>query len=96
MGSGFVKDMEWSKRILIFSYLMLVVFIVIFLVVDDKASAATVLCGWIVEVSAATGFYFWKAKNENRSKYALKFVRELAEKHGLDATARIIEAVLKD
>lgn len=96
MGSGVLKGMEWSKRILIFSYLMLVVFIVIFLVVDDKASAATVLCGWIVECGAATGFYFWKAKNENRSKYAQIFVRELAEKHGLDATARIIEAVLKD
>ena len=96
MGSGVLKHMEWSKRILIFSYFMLVVFIVIFLASDDKAAAATVLCGWIVECGAATGFYFWKAKNENRRKYALKFVRELAEKHGLDATARIIEAVLKD
>lgn len=96
MGSGVLKHMEWSKRILIFSYFMLVVFIVIFLASDDKASAATVLCGWIVECGAATGFYFWKAKNENRSKYALKFVRELADKYGLDATARIIEAVLKD
>ena len=74
MGSGVLRHMEWSKRILIFSYFMLVVFIVIFLAADDKSAAA----------------------NENRSKYALKFVRELAEKHGLDATARIIEAVLKD
>lgn len=88
--------MEWSKKILIFSYLMLGVFIIIFLAVEDKTAAATVLCGWIVECGAATGFYFWKAKNENRSKYALKFVRELADKYGLDATARIIESVLKD
>lgn len=88
--------MEWSKKILIFSYLMLVVFIIIFLAVEDKTAAATVLCGWIVECGGATAFYFWKAKNENRSKYALKFVRELADKYGLDATARIIESVLKD
>lgn len=88
--------MEWSKKILIFSYLMLGVFIIIFLAVEDKTAAATVLCGWIVECGGATAFYFWKAKNENRSKYALKFVRELAEKYGLDATARIIESVLKD
>lgn len=88
--------MEWSKKILIFSYLMLGVFIIIFLVVEDKTAAATVLCGWIVECGGATAFYFWKAKNENRSKYALKFVRELADKYGLDATARIIESVLKD
>lgn len=88
--------MEWSKKILIFSYLMLGVFIIIFLAVEDKAAAATVLCGWIVECGGATAFYFWKAKNENRSKYALKFVQELADKYGLDATARIIESVLKD
>lgn len=88
--------MEWSKKILIFSYLMLGVFIIIFLTVEDKTAAATVLCGWIVECGGATAFYFWKAKNENRSKYALKFVRELADKYGLDATARIIESVLKD
>lgn len=88
--------MEWSKKILIFSYLMLGVFIIIFLADEDKTAAATVLCGWIVECGGATAFYFWKAKNENRSKYALKFVRELADKYGLDATARIIESVLKD
>ena len=88
--------MEWSKKILIFSYLMLGVFIIIFMAVEDKTAAATVLCGWIVECGGATAFYFWKAKNENRSKYALKFVRELADKYGLDATARIIESVLKD
>lgn len=88
--------MEWSKKILIFSYLMLGVFIIIFLAVEDKTAAATVLCGWIVECGGATAFYFWKAKNENRSKYALKFVRELADKYGLDATARTIESVLKD
>mgnify|MGYP006962935668 CR=1 FL=1 len=96
MGSYFLKGMEWSKRILILSYLVLAIFVIIFLASDDKASAATALCAWIVECGAATGFYFWKAKNENRSKYALKFVRELADKYGLDATARIIEAVLKD
>lgn len=75
---------------------MLGVFIIIFLAVEDKTAAATVLCGWIVECGGATAFYFWKAKNENRSKYALKFVQELAAKYGLDATARIIESVLKD
>lgn len=96
MGSGVVKNMEWSKKIIIFSYLVLAVFVIIFLTVEDKVSAATALCAWIVECGAATGFYFWKAKNENRSKYALEFVRELADKYGLDATARIIESVLKD
>lgn len=91
-----MKKMEWSKKILIFSYGVLIFLIFVFLAADDKSSAATVLCAWILECGAATGFYFWKAKNENRSKYAVKFVRELADKYGIDATARIIETVLKD
>lgn len=91
-----MKKMEWSKKILIFSYGVLIFLIFVFLVADDKSSAATVLCAWILECGAATGFYFWKAKNENRSKYAVKFVRELADKYGIDGTARIIETVLKD
>lgn len=88
--------MEWSKKILIFSYTMLIVLILVFLCSNDKSSAATVLCAWILECGAATGFYFWKAKNENRSKYAVKFVRELADQYGIEGTARIIETVLKD
>ena len=91
-----MKKMEWSKKILVFSYGMLIFLIFVFLFANDKSSAATVLCAWILECGAATGFYFWKAKNENRSKYAVKFVRELADKYGIEGTARIIETVLKD
>lgn len=91
-----MKRMEWSKRILIFSYTLLVLLLVASFLVTDTASMATIICAWILECSAATGFYFWKAKNENRSKYAMKFVRELADQYGMDATAQILETVLKD
>ena len=95
MGSG-VMRMEWSKKILVFSYFVLAVLIFVFLAESDKSSAAAVLCAWIAECGAATGFYFWKAKNENRSKYAMKFVRELADRYGLDGAARILEIVLRE
>nr|DAF41083.1 MAG TPA: hypothetical protein [Caudoviricetes sp.] len=91
-----IREMECSKKLLIFSYTVLLFLILVFLLVSDKSSAATVLCAWIAECGVATGFYFWKAKNENRSKYALQFVQELAQTYGIDATARIIETVLKD
>ncbi len=48
------------------------------------------------ELTAATGFYFWKSKNENRYKYTHKFVMELAEKYGIDAALRAAEITLKD
>ena len=28
------------------------------------------------------GFYFWKAKNENRAKYAQRFLKQFADKYG--------------
>lgn len=88
--------LDCSKKILIFSYLGLVALLAIHLTVADTSSFATIVCAWIVECGAATGFYFWKAKNENRSKYALKFVRELADQYGMDSVARVLETVLKD
>ena len=40
--------------------------------------------------------YLWKAKNENRAKYAQKFVKLFANTYGIDAAIRIAEVVLKD
>ena len=40
--------------------------------------------------------YLWKAKNENRAKYAQKFVKQFANTYGIDAAIRIAEVVLKD
>lgn len=46
--------------------------------------------------TASAGFYFWKSKNENRAKYAQKFMRSWAKEYGPEAAARITEIVLKD
>ena len=88
--------LDCSKKILLFSYMVLDTLVVTHLTVADTSSFASIVCAWIVECGAATGFYFWKAKNENRSKYALKFIRELAEQYGMDSVARVLETVLKD
>lgn len=48
------------------------------------------------EVTALNGFYVWKAKNENRAKYAQRFIAEIAEKYGIESGALIAETVLKD
>ena len=41
-------------------------------------------------------FYLWKAKNENRRKYAMQFVDKYADKYGIDAAMQISNIVLKD
>ena len=48
------------------------------------------------EVTALNGFYVWKAKNENRAKYAQRFLSEIAEKYGIESAALIAETVLRD
>ena len=48
------------------------------------------------EVTAMNAFYIWKAKNENRAKYAQIFIEKLADKYGAEAAALFADTVLKD
>ena len=47
-------------------------------------------------LATAYGFYMWKSKNENRAKYAQRFLNKFADKYGADAALRATEIVLKD
>ena len=62
----------------------------------DMNSLAIVTGAAWVECGAANAFYFWKAKNENRTKYALRLIEKLAEKHGMENVLRLTEIILKD
>lgn len=88
--------MPFSKRILILSYTILIVLLGLFFVVEDKSSWVVVICAWITECGAVTAFYLWKSKNENRAKYAQRFLVKFADKYGADVALRLAEIVLKD
>lgn len=62
----------------------------------DMSNSAIVAGLWDAQLAAVIGFYSWKAKNENRSKHAMKLVRELADKYGIESAAQIAEIVLKE
>lgn len=97
--NGFCS-IEFSKRMLylycgISLFLILVVVIGTLLSIDVNAIA--VLAGTSLVVDGTWGgFYLWKAKNENRAKYAQRFVMKFADKYGIDAAIRLAEVVLKD
>ena len=63
---------------------------------------ATIVTNYLgFDVTALAGlagacFYFWKAKNENRAKYAQRFLKQFADKYGADVAVRVAEIVLKD
>lgn len=92
--------MEFSKKMLVLHIFISVCLCVTTIIGTFKGVDVTAV-GTLAGVSFVTdgawgGFYYWKAKNENRYKYAQKFVKSLAKEHGVDAAMRMSEIVLKD
>ena len=61
----------------------------------DMSQVTAIAVGWDAQLSVAVGAYYWKAKNENRSKYAMKLVDKLAEKYGIENVISLAEVILK-
>lgn len=88
--------MEFSKKLLIADYAILIGLILLFLVPSiDKSNLAIVLCAWIAQVGISTATYYWKAKNENLIKLPIVLLADLPEdmRGRIDPT-QIIIAVL--
>lgn len=90
-----------SKKILVASYtitilMTLTALLGAFLTDRDMTPVATIAGLAWAETGACTGFYYWKAKNENRIKLTLGMVKELADKYGIDAVAQLAGITLKD
>ena len=92
--------MEFSKKLLILQYLVslaLVTVTIIGVFSGREVTSIAALAGTSILVDGTvSGFYFWKSKNENRSKYVQKFVRQFADKYGIEAAIQIASVVLKD
>ena len=92
--------MEFSKKLLIFSWsvtIVLTALLVIFPIYQITIEGLIVVAplSW-TETGVATGYYYWKSKNENRAKYAQIFLKEFAGTWGSDIAVRMAEIVLKD
>lgn len=86
--------MEFSKRLPVLSWV--VALVITALACAGNEGAQVVIPYAFAEVTAVQAFYLWKAKNENRHKYAMQYVDKIARKHGMDAALRVAEIVLKD
>lgn len=92
--------MEFSKKLVILLFLLALILTgltIIFPAVGIPSDGLYIVTplAW-ASFDVAAGFYYWKSKNENRSKYTLKFVKQMADKYGVDAALRAAEIVLKD
>lgn len=91
---------ETTKILLMLSWAVTLIFsalAALFPVFGISAEGVGVIAplAW-AEVTALNGFYVWKAKNENRAKYAQRFISEIADKYGIESAASVAETILKD
>ena len=92
--------MQTSKTILLVDFalaILLTAAVVVGMFLEKDASHTTAVAAcWDGQLAVATGFYYWKAKNENRSKYAMRLVKELANEYGIENVVSLAEMILKD
>lgn len=92
-----MKKVEFSKKLLIVDYLILIVLFIcafIFPAVD----IVTIIVAWVAQLGISSAAYYWKAKNENRAKVPLKVIESLpAEmREQIDLTQVIISIIQSD
>lgn len=95
-----MRKMQTSKMILLADFIIAILLTVAVTVGAylemDMSQVAAIAVGWDGQLAVASGFYYWKAKNENRSKYAMKLVKELASEYGIENVVGLAEIILKD
>lgn len=78
-----VKKLEFSKKLLIADYAILILMVAaffVFAVMDkDTSNCAIIIGGWIAQIAISSGAYYWKAKAENIVKLPITMLKEIPE-----------------
>lgn len=78
-----MKKKEFSKVILtaisIATALVVITSFVLMFITQDLSPLPVIITGCFAELASATGFYYWKAKNENMVKLGHLTESEIAE-----------------
>lgn len=72
------NKVEFSKKLLILDYLILIVLFSCTVLFPD-VDFITLAVAWIAQVGISSMAYYWKAKTENRIKVPFKVVESLPE-----------------
>lgn len=86
---------EFSKLLIIVDYIFMVLLVILSLF---NESLSQIAIAWIAQVGISSGFYYWKAKNENRIKIPVEILRSLTkeEKDSMDITQIITSVIDKE
>lgn len=97
---GGKPHIEFSKVALLVQFgistLLTLLSVAAFFMGKDVSSLGMLTGGSIAADGAITSFYLWKAKTENRAKYAERFALKVAEKYGIESALQLTEIVLKE
>ena len=95
-----LSKIQTSKLILLVDFIIAITLtgVVVFAAFRqiDMGYVVTVSACWDAQLTAAVAFYYWKAKNENRSKHAMQLVKDIAEQYGIEHAVNLANVVLKD
>jgi len=69
---------EFSKKLLIMDYLILIV-LFICAIMFIEIDFTTIIVAWIAQIGISSAAYYWKAKNENRTKVPLNVIESLPQ-----------------
>ena len=97
---GIYNATSYSKKLLIVSWVVAIILTTVvivgsFLSIDMTNVTTLASLAW-GESTAIHGFYLWKSRAENRSKYAMKLVRDFAETYGIDAVTSLAATILQE
>lgn len=62
----------------------------------DMTAVTEATLAWDGQLAVAVGFYYWKAKNENRSKGVQRLITDMAEKYGMESVAQMADIIFKE
>ena len=87
--------LEFSKKLLIVDYAILAI-LVICAAIFQSVDFSTIIVAWIAQIGVSSAAYYWKAKNDNRTKVPIKVIQSLPEEiqDKLDLT-QVITAIIQ-
>ena len=92
--------MEFSKKILyIVGILTTAVVIATFVVMwytQNVEPLQVLIPAIFAEAAAGTGFYYWKAKTENKIKITKQLILDVADQHGIENAIEIARVCFHD
>jgi len=72
-----MKRKEFSKKLLICDYIIFLLLVLCHLIWGNRVDLTAVIVAWAAQLGISSGFYYWKAKSENRTKIPIKVISSL-------------------